>query len=72
VADLEGGPTLFCPKLNVSKTQDFRPKIREFFAIFGGAPPLSGVRNFWIRHCYIFTFWGIILLKIGETKTLLY
>jgi hypothetical protein len=38
---LEGG--LFARNLpsNVSKTPDLRPKIREFFAIWGVPPPLS-------------------------------
>ena len=44
VADLEGGPggppppPLFAENLpsNVSKTQDLRPKIRDFIAISGG------------------------------------
>jgi hypothetical protein len=38
------GPPLFAQNLplNVSKTQDLRPKIREFFAILGGGPPVFG------------------------------
>ena len=40
VADLEA-PPLFAENLpsNVSKTQDFRPKIHKNFAIAGVAPP---------------------------------
>jgi hypothetical protein len=46
VVDLEGAQgtaalPLFAQNLpsNVSKTQDLRPKIREFIAISGGWPP---------------------------------
>jgi hypothetical protein len=68
VADLEGGPRgpgpPFRPKFtikNVSKTQDLRPKIREYFALLGGGPPVFGAappfRNFWIRHCIYISFY---------------
>jgi hypothetical protein len=38
------GSPLFAQNLplNVSKTQDLRPKIRELFAILGGGPPVFG------------------------------
>jgi hypothetical protein len=49
VADLEGRPgdppyLLFARNLpsNVSKTQDLRPKIRDFFAIWGVCPLFLG------------------------------
>jgi hypothetical protein len=47
VADLEGAGARSIPlfarnlPLNVSKTQDFRLKIREFFAISGGGVPFE-------------------------------
>jgi hypothetical protein len=69
VVDLDG-PPLFAQNLpsNVSKTQNLRLKIREFFAILGvGPPPLLGAgplfRNFWIRHCTIWISIQFISLK---------
>jgi hypothetical protein len=61
-----GGAPFFARNLpsNVSKTQDFRPKIREFFAILGvGVPfskfldlPLASVNSFKGQNAVFFMF----------------
>jgi hypothetical protein len=57
VVDLEGAQApIFSPRnlpLHISKTEDLRPTIRDFFLLFGGGGgspfrSTSPFRNFWI------------------------